>query len=123
VSTPRGYNFKNPRIATYGNVWLPENPLDMNCRCDYLGYMISDLKVKYLYDKESTREHIIEVFSECDGNMRKSAEKLGCHYHTLLRIIKADDDLSRAIIKERERMHAAGIQQRGFGKYQRGSFE
>jgi hypothetical protein len=85
--------------------------------------MITRIKVLHLYDPEAARDEIIEVFSECSGNMRQTAEELDCHYHTLLRLIKSDAALSEAVVSERTKMHSAGIQQRGFGQYQREAFE
>ena len=84
---------------------------------------ITQIKVQFLYDPDGAREQILETFSECDGNMRESANKLGCHYHTLLRIIKKDQILSNGILKERARLRAAGVHQRGFGSYQREAIE
>jgi len=97
--------------------------VDMACWGDYLCPMITNIKILHLYDPEGAREKIMEVFSECSGNMKQTAEKLDCHYHTLLRLIKADPDLSEAVVQERGRMHYIGIQQRGFGQYQRDAFE
>ncbi len=84
---------------------------------------ITNIKVRFLYDPEAAREHVLEVFSECNGNMRNTAKRLGCHYHTLLRLVKSDEELADAIVKERGRLHDAGIQQRGFGRYQRGALK
>ena len=84
---------------------------------------ITQLKVQYLYDPDAARDTILATFVECDGNMRATADDLECHYHTLLRIIKKDSKLSVAVLKARKKMHRAGIQQRGFGSYQREAIE
>ena len=76
-----------------------------------------------MYDPESARDRILETFSRCDGNMRETAKDLGCHYATLLRLVKKDAVLSDAILKERSRLHDAGVIQRGFGPYQRSMIE
>ena len=38
---------------------------------------ITSLKVEYLYDKKAARERVMAMFTECDGNMKETAERLG----------------------------------------------
>lgn len=83
---------------------------------------ITDLKVQHLYDKEAARARIMDAFVECQGNMKLTAEKLGCHYHTLLRLAKKDQVLSIRIVEERDRLRDAGVHQRGFGQSHRDAY-
>jgi DNA-binding PucR family transcriptional regulator len=83
---------------------------------------ITSLKIQCLYDKVAARRKVLSTFTKCEGNMKATAEVLGCHYHTLLRIIKKDTILSASIVEERERLSASGIQQRGFGESQRNAY-
>jgi|FLLY01.1.fsa_nt_gi hypothetical protein len=84
---------------------------------------ITNIKVAYLYEPDAARERILETFSQCGGSMKATADALGCHYATLLRLIKKDSELADGVLREREALHNAGIQQRGFGVYQREAIE
>lgn len=83
---------------------------------------ITSLKVEYLYDKKAARERVMAMFTECDGNMKETAERLGVCYATLLRLMKKDAVLSASVVEERERLSNSGIQQRGFGASQRDAY-
>ena len=85
--------------------------------------MITSLRAHYMYDPDGARDRIVEAFSFSDGRMGECAISLGVSYATLLRLIKQDSTLAGEILKERERLSAAGVHQRGFGPSHRASID
>jgi hypothetical protein len=78
---------------------------------------VSKIKAWHIVDPEAARQRVMGVFEECEGCSEETAEQLGIHYQTFLRLIKSDPKLSEAILEARLTFIAKGITQRGWGDW------